>query len=164
MVVNKGKNAPSAYDDTYKPDFMRHIMGDRDRTEASSFDSSTIKPAKVSNVTGGYVPEIPVESRSSARIVHSGVDKEAAEKNIATEPEQLSERLVPYSSDSKKGPNPDDVDDLKRILAELEVNMEREIQATKAKYEIKKAPIIEAILAKGGVVPHSAKTARYGAV
>ncbi|KAJ3170915.1 hypothetical protein HK101_011284 [Irineochytrium annulatum] len=45
------------------------------------------------------------------------------------------------------------VDDLRELLGELEANMEREIQATRLRYEIRKAPILDAILAKGGRLP-----------
>ncbi|KAJ3129039.1 Serine/threonine-protein kinase 4 [Irineochytrium annulatum] len=45
------------------------------------------------------------------------------------------------------------VDDLRELLGELEANMEWEIQATRLRYEIRKAPILDAIVAKGGRWP-----------
>ncbi|KAJ3105217.1 Serine/threonine-protein kinase 4 [Phlyctochytrium planicorne] len=69
---------------------------------------------------------------------------------------ELERAFTPQTSDhgisGSRGGNAPAIEDLKVLLAELEANMEKEIQATKLKYEIKKAPIIEAIVAKGGAV------------
>jgi hypothetical protein len=45
------------------------------------------------------------------------------------------------------------MDELQELLEALDGNIEREIQTVRMKYEKKRAPIIEAIIAKGGVVP-----------
>ncbi|KAJ3218689.1 Serine/threonine-protein kinase 3 [Dinochytrium kinnereticum] len=174
MVVNSRDAGPSyKYDDTYKPDFMRQVKNEGKTNVVGSlgFDASTIRPIKSVQASSSAAATAAADAAIAAakrKILEADQDRKAA-STAMPEPSTRAyedtskplQRMPDYPTPLQQAQPSSSLEDLRELLTELEANMEREIQATKLKYDIKKAPIIEAIASKGGTLPLGPKVKQW---
>ncbi|KAJ3417609.1 Serine/threonine-protein kinase 4 [Chytridiales sp. JEL 0842] len=146
-------------DDNTTPTTSKPFYSDNSR------DYDPYPPKKSTGYSKGYYNDEDYDDVSGVGTIRPSTFKVVQQ---AAAPERFSEKQMGGNTESSRyakrsdmapstsfgaSSKPNTKEEMQELLAALDANMDRELQACRLKYERKRAPIIEAILAKGGSVP-----------